>query len=325
MIKISNNLIQFLTEHPDAAIRYKTYAQLFDEDTSSPKLKGLQEQIQKSPRVQTLLSERDTQGKIPFSPYKKWNGTHWVLTALAELDYPPGDERLLPMRDQVYEWLFSSEHKKKIVTIEGKTRRCASQEANALFSSLTLGLTDERTPLFVKNLLLWQWPDGGWNCDKNPKAHNSSFMETITPLRALNRYAQMTDDAEARSAVKRATEIFLKRHLYKRQSTNETIRPDFVKLHYPLYWHYDILFGLKNIAEAGLIHDARCNDALDLLESKQLTNGGFPAEGRYYRQIHPTASQYSLVDWGGVSKKRVNPWVTIDALYVLKQSGRLKI
>ncbi len=44
MNKISNNTIQFLTEHPDAAIRYKTYTRLFDEDTSSHKLKELQEQ-----------------------------------------------------------------------------------------------------------------------------------------------------------------------------------------------------------------------------------------------------------------------------------------
>jgi len=29
------------------------------------------------------------------------------------------------------------------------------------------------------------------------------------------------------------------------------------------------------------------------------------------------------VDWGGTSKKRMNEWVTVDALYVLKEFGRL--
>jgi hypothetical protein len=31
-----------------------------------------------------------------------------------------------------------------------------------------------------------------------------------------------------------------------------------VKLHYPCYWRYDILFGLKVMAEAGFIRDGRC-------------------------------------------------------------------
>ncbi len=30
-----------------------------------------------------------------------------------------------------------------------------------------------------------------------------------------------------------------------------------------------------------------------------------------------------FVDWGGTGKKKVNDWVTADALYVLKKSGRI--
>ena len=54
-----------------------------------------------------------------------------------------------------------------------------------------------------------------------------------------------------------------------------------VRLHYPCYWHYDLLAGLKVMAEAGFIGDPRCREALDLLESKRLPGGGFPAEARY--------------------------------------------
>jgi len=98
---------------------------------------------------------------------------------------------------------------------------------------------------------------------------------------------------------------------------------DFVKLHYPCYWRYDILFGLKVMAEAGLISDERCHDALDLLESKRLPDGGFPAEGKYYRVTEKATTGRSLVDWGGTSKKHMNEFITADALYVLKKSGRL--
>ena len=94
------------------------------------------------------------------------------------------------------------------------------------------------------------------------------------------------------------------------------MRQAFVSLHYPCYWHYDILFGLKVMAEAGFIHDPRCADALDLLQSKRLPDGGFPAEARYYRTTGALSTGRSLADWGGVNKRTTNEWVTVDALRV---------
>ena len=45
---------------------------------------------------------------------------------------------------------------------------------------------------------------------------------------------------------------------------------EFTQLHYPLYWHYDILGGLKVLAEADLMSDPRCSAALDMLLKKRL-------------------------------------------------------
>ena len=77
------------------------------------------------------------------------------------------------------------------------------------------------------------------------------------------------------------------------------------------------------MAEAGFIDDPRCSDALHLLESKQLPDGGYPAEARYYRVDDKKLTGHSRVDWGGTSKLHLNPFVTMDALAVLKQAGRL--
>ena len=78
------------------------------------------------------------------------------------------------------------------------------------------------------------------------------------------------------------------------------------------------------LAEAGFVKDKRCSDALDLLESKRLSDSGFPAEKKYYRVVKERVSGRSLVDWGGASVKRLNEFVTADVLFVLKESGRLK-
>jgi len=318
-----NSIIDKLLSSGEPSVRFKVLVNVLDKELESTEIKKLQEEIKSSSRMKLLLFERDKDGKIPFGPYAKWYGAHWVLASLADIGYPPGDESLIPLREQVYEWLFSSRHEKSIKTVEGRVRRCASQEGNALYYLLALGLADERTDELAKRLLKWQWDDGGWNCDKNPKATNSSFMESLIPLRGLALHAEITGNVASEITAERAAEIFLKRRLYKRQRDGNTIKDDFVLLHYPCYWHYDILFGLKVMSEAGFIGDGRCNDALDLLESKRLPDGGFPAEKKYYRVANKKTSGRSLVDWGGTSKKRMNEFVTTDALYALKKSGRL--
>jgi hypothetical protein len=120
-----------------------------------------------------------------------------------------------------------------------------------------------------------------------------------------------------------AAEFFLRRRLYRRLRDRTPINPAFVQLHYPCYWHYDILFALIVFSETGQIHDERCRDALDLLERKRLPDGGFPAEHGYYRPTRAMVpSQRSLLDWGGVSRRHLNPWVSSRAAVVLHTAGR---
>ncbi|MBM3216663.1 hypothetical protein FJZ36_17330 [Candidatus Poribacteria bacterium] len=76
------------------------------------------------------------------------------------------------------------------------------------------------------------------------------------------------------------------------------------------------------MAECGSIGDPRCADALDLLESKRLPDGGFSAEARHYRPSDPRDNGVSIVDWGGSSRRKSNPFVTADALVILKAAGR---
>lgn len=273
-----------------------------------------------SPLVSQLLSGRDATGHA----YRKWIGSHWTLSLLADLGCPTGDESLRPLMNETFDCWLGKAHEKHTRQIAGRTRHCASLEGNAVWSSLRLGLADGRTDQLVSRLLQWQWPDGGWNCDKHPEADTSSFMETLIPLRALALYAQVSGDPKVKAAAERAAEIFLRRHLFKRLRDGSVMDEHFVRLHYPTYWHYDILFGLKGMAEAGFLGDPRCKEALDLLESKRLPDGGFPAEESFSRPTRPQLSGYSPIRWGGTSNKTMNLFVTVDALYVLRLAGRLK-
>jgi len=331
--------IDALLASTEPSIRYKVRVGVLGESESSRSIRSLRREIRASPRVAALLSGRASDGRLlrGRGVYQKWQGAHWVMAALADLGYPPGDRELVPIRDQLLDaWLdrdffdeFECASKAKaysrpgVPVMRGRHRRCASQQGNALYAVMTLGLADERTEGLVERLLHWQWPDGGWNCDKDPGADSSSFMETLTPLRGLAAFARhSTDGAKVRAAIERAASVFLERQLFRRRSTGAVIRGEFVQLHYPLYWHYDILGGLKVMAEAGFIQDERCGAALERLAAKQLPDGGFPAEARHYKVSKRIALGNDAVDWGGTSKRLANPWITADALSVLAASGR---
>lgn len=330
---MTSRILSTLLDSADPAIRYKACL-LCGDDPASLSMLNLQEQIKTSPRVRLLLSERNEKGEIPYHPYSKWYGAHWVMVALAELGYPPGDESLLPLRAQEYAWLLHIQggelrFRPPQAHLAGRPRICASLEGNALYALLSLGLGDDRLSLLVDCLLSYQWEDGGWNCSRHAEASHSSFMETLIPLRALSLYARHSGDPRALAAAERAAEVFLKRRLFKRQRDGALINPEFIKLHYPCYWRYDILFALKVMAETGFIADPRCQDALDLLESKHLPGGGFACEGKFYklREAFYTngrrATGFSRVDWGPSGRKKMNEWVTADALLALKAAGRL--
>jgi hypothetical protein len=328
-------LVDALLRSPEPAIRWKVRTKVLGEAPDSAEILALRDEVRRSDLVRALLAPFDS---APWpAAYAKWQGAHWVLTALADLGYPYGDAALHPLRDQVLDtWLSpayyrefeaktkaSSYGRSGVPVMRGRYRRCGSQQGNALWSVVVLGLDDGRCADLVERLLHWRWPDGGWNCDRNPDADTSSFCETLPPARGLAAYAAKTPAAaEAAGAARRAAEVLLLRRLAFRASTGELMNREFVKLHYPLYWHYDVLGGLKGMADIGLLGDPRCADALDLLESLRVADG-WPATARYYKVSREVALHHDCVDWGGTSTRRANPWVTADALAVLRTAGRL--
>lgn len=334
----SQSALAALLESAEPSVRWKARLGVLHEDPRSKAMRALREEVRQSARVKTLLAHRNRRGQLVSkrSVYDKWQGAHWILATLADLGYPDGDESLVPVREQILDcWLgrefYTEFHverkaavygKRGVPIMQGRHRRCASQQGYALYFLLALGLESERIHDLVERLLHWRWPDGGWNCDNEPSAAKSSFIHTIHSLRGLHRYGVRFQHAQALEAAKVASEIFLSRRLYKRKSNGAVIKAEFVKLHYPLYWHYDILFGLKVMAEIGRLHDPRCEEALDLLERRQLPDGGWPADGRYYSVSQDIKMNADYVDWGGTSASRMNPWVTADALSVLRSAGR---
>jgi hypothetical protein len=316
-------LLQHLALHENPSIRYMYLTGYEGKAESDPEVVAVKNAVRSSPIIEKMLATRLPDGKLPFNAYAKWRGAYWVLLQLVDLGYPSGDPSLAPLFTQCFEWLLEPARLKKIPLINGRYRRCALQESGTVLSAVRLGLIDGHVEQLVELLLKWQWPDGGWNCDKKPQAHHSSFYESLIPLRGMNAYAKATGDPRVLKSVERVMELFLSHRLYKRSSTGEVISEHFTQLAFPPYWRYDILAGLYGINEAGFLQDPRCKDALDLLESKILPRGGFAAETKYFVTNLKAASCVSPINWGAANPKTQNDYVTVRALGVLKKAGRL--
>ena len=311
--------IEELRQEP--ALAWKVAVRILGKGDSSAEADQARAQVKQAPLVKELIAACDCRN----SAYKKWDGAHWILSILADLGYPAGDETLRPLMEHTLNtWLSAVHEKNHVRVLDGRVRRCASQEGYAVWSSLRLGFADNRTDELVSRLLQWQWPDGGWNCDKRPEANKSSFMETLIPLRALSLYASASGDGTVTAATARAAEVFLTRRLFKRLRDGALMDEHFVRLHYPAYWHYDILFGLKVMAEAGFIDDPALRGCAGPARIQTLAGWRLPGGKSYARPSRPELSGYSPVGWGGTSTKNLNPFVTADVLYVLRLAGRLK-
>ncbi len=336
---MSRPVIDHLLTSEEPAIRYKIRVHVLDEDPQSQAIRTLQRQIRQSPRAAALLANRQEDGRLApvNNVYSKWTGAHWVLASLADTGYPARDESLGPAIDQVLGcWLGPSylrqivadkasaqSGKKGVRIINGRARRCASQQGNGLFSAVRLGFVDDRAA--ATGSMYDAMAMARRRLELRPQARGGKVIvlgDANTPG-GLAAYAKTTGDRKAKAAAKRAADVFLKRMLYRRCSDGEVMNRQFVRLHYPCYWRYDILFGLKVMAEAGFIGDRRCKDALDLLVSMQLPDGGWPATERFYHMGQGKTGR-ELISWGRVSKQHMNEWVTADALAVLKAAGRLK-
>ena len=102
-------VVEQLLHSSEPSVRLLTRTNILGESPNSPGVKKALAEVKQSDRVRLLLSER-SRGVLPYHPYSKWCGAHWVLSVLAELGYPKGDASLIPLREQVLDWLLSSSH-----------------------------------------------------------------------------------------------------------------------------------------------------------------------------------------------------------------------
>jgi hypothetical protein len=277
--------------------------------------------ILEGPKVRALLAGQRPDGGFGVNPYSKWTGAHWRLVSLVELSVPAGEPRAVAAAGTVLDWVTGDRHRRSVKVIDGLTRRCASQEGNALAVCCRLGLAgDARVELLARSLAEWQWPDGGWNCDLRASGRRSSFHESLPPAWGLHEYRLATGAAWAGQAADRAAELFLEHRLFRSLGDGSLINRQWAALHYPPYWHYDVLQALLVLTRLGKARDPRAGDALNLLLRRRLPDGRWRTGGTWWALPGQASGPPEAVDWG---RSGPSEMLTLNALRVLRAAARL--
>jgi len=271
------------------------------------------------PIASRLLAGQRDDGGFGVHPYQKWTGAHWRLVNLVELGVSGGDERVMAALESVLGWIGTDERPEDALRIRDLYRVHGSIYANALAVATRLGkATDPRAARIAAWLVFWQWPDGGWNCDRHTDVTHSSFYESITPMWALSEFSRATDDTDAARAAGRAAEFFLSHRIYKSHKANRTGDPKWTHLRYPEYWHFDYLHGLVLLDRSVGLGDERTRDALALLREQQQADGTWRLDGPQYWK-GKTGLYGDPAAWDKISAGQM---LTLNALRVLQSSAR---
>jgi hypothetical protein len=246
-------------------------------------------------------------GELPDQPEgQPWTATEPTLTLLRVFGVDPGDERVRRAVTQVRDhsrWEYDGEP-----FFDGEVEPCINGRTVALgayFGHDVEGI--------VARLVGEQLEDGGWNCEAENGSVRSSFDTTINVLDGLLAHERATGgSAESVAARSRGEEYLLERKLFRRRSTGEVVNPAWLRFSFPTRWHYDVLRALDYFREAGDPPDPRVGEAIQMLRSKQQSDGPWLLEN-----THPGKVHFPLEDGDG----RPSRWNTLRALRVLDWYG----
>ena len=251
------------------------------------------------PRRREPSAGGDSSGESQGQP---WTATEPTLSLLREFGVDPSNERVRRAVAQVAahcRWEHAGQP-----FFAGEVEPCINGRTVALgayFGQDVEGI--------VARLLDEQLEDGGWNCEAENGSVRSSFDTTINVLEGLLASERATGGAKRSIAARRrGEEYLLERKLFRRKSTGEVVRQNYLEFSFPTRWHYDVLRGLEYFRAAGDLPDPRVDEAVQLLRSKQQPDGTWLLEN-----THPGKVHFALEDGDGHPSR----WNTLRALRVL--------
>lgn len=344
---VDRDVLAWLLDESCPPARYLAQTLLLGKSPSDPEAARTRAAIPSWTPVAALLAEQDPAGHWRHAEdlyWPKWTATTWPLLVLSELGMPGDDPRV---RRACERWLAAAGGQSRefpppedaddpFSGYRALWEPCVTGNMLRVFCSFGYG-RDPRVLEMAAWLPKFQLPDGGWNCvtgEWGKDVKSSSFCSTVEPLWGFAAMERELWTKEIWHAVPGGAEFLLEHFLFRSLRTGKIVDEEWTRLHFPLFYFYDILHGLRVLAELGLTADGRDREALELLESKRSDDGTWRLEAEISGleekslvktaegwkpggAIEPLAVLEALGKVGEPSK-----FVTVHALRVLKAYGR---
>jgi len=114
-------------------------------------------------------------------------------------------------------------------------------------------------------------------------------MSTIEPLWAYSEVPRQEWTRKQKDSIERGAEFLLSHHVYKSHRdwrpvelsglADEFTGDMVTRFHFPMYYYYDALHGLRVLTKLGYSDDPRISDAVHLMLSKVTPDGKWLLEG----------------------------------------------
>jgi hypothetical protein len=289
----------------DVAVRYQTTRDLLQHDDLR-----LRARIATEGDGAAILAARQSDGHWGRGFYQpKWTSSHYALLELRNLGLDPAN----PAAQETVAMILR-DHKSRD---GGVDPRVTVRRSDACVNGMTLnyaawfGAPEADLASVVDCLLAGQIPDGGFNCRRGPEVRHSSMHTTLSVLEGITGYERaghrhrLADLVAARDS---SVEFLLRHRLFRSERGGAVIRPEFLRLHHPTRWYYDILRCLDALADAGVPYDPRMDEALDVLGRRRSPDGRWKVNRGYPGETHLPPPRAGTP----------NRWVTLRALRVLR-------
>jgi hypothetical protein len=346
--------LRWLLDPSDPSIRYQTLVDILGQ---SPESKGAVETRRRIPRNPLFKRIMSKQTKAGYWPKKdtcnspRFTAAIWALTLLGEMALVP--DTLVKKECERFFNLHQGEkgsfsYRSKLQGKKHYDEPCLT--GNMVRTLLVLGYgKDPRVRRAIEWMPEAQLEDGGWNCDypqfQNVKVRHSSFMSTIALLWAYSEIPKQGWTRRMKRSIESGAEFLLMHRLYKADHHEwMPMNHTFTTLHFPMYYYYDVLHGLRVLTKLGYGNDERMRDAAHLVMSKRRPDGKWVLEGDWFgepgastRWLKPKRGEKSpgpMDPWGnslaGATKydiERVgepSKWITLNCYRALVQTGDLR-
>ncbi len=324
-MKPAQEVLDWLLERENPAVRLGTLRDLCGLGKDDPEVQGARQALMAGEQVTKILSKQTPGGywgkPEDFYVRSKYKGTVWNVILLAEMGADGSDERIRHACEFLLDWSQDAEsggfafYDSKRDARREQIGPCLT--GNLVWSMLRFGMVDDpQVWKGVEWIAKYQRTDDGTKPPKEwPYAKyetcwgkHTCMMGVVKGLKALAEVPTEKRTSQISAKIEELAEFLLAHRLFKRShNPDEVANERWTRFGSPHLWATDALEMLGILVKLGY-SDARMQDAIDLVLSKQGEDGCWKQEDDYYN-----GRMLVRFEKAGEASK----WVTIEALKVL--------